>query len=83
MTEVTLATSRVKDNHHVTITFPNEDVALAWIKRHKSTHAIAEDPDRPIPEESERLLDILHPKCEHGLSASLCADPINHYPPDF
>ena len=81
--EITLATTRVKDNHHVTITFPNEDAALVWVEEHKSTHAVSQDHDRPVPDEAERILGVLYPKCDHGLSAHLCADPINHYPSDF
>jgi hypothetical protein len=48
----------------------------------RSTHAFHEHPDYPIGDEHERLLDYLHPKCDHGLSASLCAGP-GHYPADM
>lgn len=28
------------------------------------------------------MTDVFFPTCVHGMSAHLCADPINHYPPD-
>lgn len=35
--------------------------------------------DGPI---SDALADYLFPTCVHGMSADLCADPVNHYPSD-
>lgn len=55
-----------------------ENQVLAFIEERKSTHAIFEIKDSPIPEECARLLDRLYPTCEHGLSESLCFGPA-HY----
>jgi hypothetical protein len=52
-------------------------------------HAICEleaeplvPPAGPVGEDVLRLLDVLYPQCEHGLSLDLCAGP-GHYPPDM
>lgn len=66
-----------------------EDAALAFItKRYEAkgpndygNHVISELQEAPVGSEFGRLLDLLHPLCEHGMSADLCAGP-NHYPAD-
>lgn len=66
-------------------TFATEDQALAFIAPRGMTHAISEwDPENPTvtKENAPRLFDRLYPTCVHGMSAWLCADPINHYPSD-
>lgn len=70
------------------VTFSTEDQALDFIARRTpvidvkagiyGNHAWFELPDRPIPATCTRLLEVMYPTCEHGLSAALCEGP-NHY----
>ena len=61
--------------------FATEDQALAFIGQRQATHAVTETEESQIPASWSRLLDLLYPTCEHGLSASLCDGP-GHYPAD-
>jgi hypothetical protein len=63
------------------VTFATEAQALDFIARRSSTHAIFELEDAPIDQAHVKLNDVLHPTCEHGLSASLCYGP-SHYASD-
>lgn len=56
-----------------------EPVALAYLEARRSTHSVAELDDAPIDDRYEKLLALLYPTCEHGLSESLCAG-LGHYP---
>lgn len=56
-----------------------EDHALAFLGRRDGY----EVEELPIDRDYERLLMVLYPLCEHGMSADLCADPITHYPRDM
>lgn len=62
--------------------FSTEDQAIDFINRKKSTHAIHEVDGFPVSDEHQRLLEVLHPTCEHGLSANLCMGS-THYAADF
>lgn len=61
--------------------FPNEQSAIEFYRRKKGTnnHAIFEVEEASVPRDWERLLEVLYPTCEHGLSEALCWGP-NHYP---
>lgn len=58
--------------------FATEDQALAFIRRKWSTHAFYAIPETDISDEHKRLIDLLYPECEHGMSAWLCEGPM-HY----
>lgn len=46
-------------------------------------HGTADIPALPYGEcLPDWIADVCYPQCPHGLSLSLCVDPINHYPPD-
>jgi hypothetical protein len=62
-------------------TFATEDQALVFVGRRRATHAVTEDEVSQIPSSWSRLLDLLYPTCQHGLSAWLCDGP-GHYPAD-
>jgi hypothetical protein len=80
-----------------TVEFTSEDQVMAFIERQREQteawrdetgaapwaggHAYYELEGCPIPEGWDRLYRFLHPTCEHGLSADLCAGPY-HYPQD-
>lgn len=55
-----------------------EDHALAFLGRRDGY----EVEELPISRDYERLLMILYPLCEHGLSLDMCAGP-SHYPLDM
>lgn len=58
---------------------PNaEDNALAFLER-REAYAVEEI---PIALAYDRLLAVLFPECEHGLSLAMCAGP-GHYPMDM
>lgn len=61
------------------VVFATEDQALAYMEERKSTHAFFELGDEPIGDSFTRLLEEMHPTCEHGMSAALCMGP-EHYP---
>lgn len=65
--------------HSYVATFANEQQAIAFCERKKSSCAIQEVPGSPIHEKWVGLLNTLYPICEHGLSAHLCMGP-DHYP---
>lgn len=72
-------------SHYYDVIFegPNaEGMALDYIDQRGRTHAFHVPDEHPLPARYERLWDYLFPSCDHGLSLWLCADPINHYPPD-
>lgn len=71
-----------KNRTNFIVRFPDQDQAIAWSKERESTHVVSQIDSEPIPEEAERLLDYLHPSCEHGLTASLCVGP-THYPMEY
>lgn len=58
-----------------------EDRVIDYIEARKSTHAIFEIESDPVPNEYGKVLDVLYPTCHHGMSASLCMDPVgpHHY----
>jgi hypothetical protein len=65
---------------------PEADAAAAAFFRRAST--LATGHAAHVDEEGSAgigpaMLDVFFPTCEHGLSAHLCADPINHYPADL
>lgn len=57
--------------------FSTEDQALAYMRR-RSQHYFGEHEAYPVPDECERLLDALYPRCPHGMSLGLCYGPA-HY----
>lgn len=59
--------------------FSTEAQAIDFMSVRGSTHAVTELEEYPVPRSCEKLLDVLYPTCEHGLSADLCMGP-NHYP---
>ncbi len=61
------------------VTFATEDLATKYVAERTATHAFSEIGNEPIADEFVKLIEMLHPTCEHGLSESLCAGP-NHYP---
>jgi len=79
---IALWARRCSSGNSFIVRFPDQDAAIRWAQERKSTHVVTELKDEPVPDECGSLLDYLYPKCDHGLSASLCADPVNHYPPD-
>jgi hypothetical protein len=61
-----------------TATFDGPDAerwALAYVSARSSTHAFSESRVNPVAARFAKLLDMLHPTCEHGLSLDLCAGP--------
>lgn len=71
--------------HSVTTEFASAAQAVDLISSRDGL-AIAELEDEPVRpaigpvnQDVLRLLEILYPHCEHGLSADLCMGP-NHYP---
>lgn len=52
-----------------------------WWTPVETFHIWSETEEYPIPLSAGRLLTLLYPTCEHGLSADLCAGP-GHYPMD-
>lgn len=61
-----------------------EERALAYVEARWSTHHVGAVEWEPFSFAAfPRLADKLYPLCDHGLSLDLCADPINHYPPDL
>lgn len=60
------------------VEFATEDQALKFIEEKKSTHAFHTFTNFPIDEKYTRLLDVMHPTCEHGLSEANCLGP-DHY----
>lgn len=52
-----------------------------WWFAPETYHTYSETSEYPIPLSADRLLDLLYPTCEHGLSADLCEGP-GHYAPD-
>lgn len=77
----TVEDGKLYQGHNYTVTFSTEDQALAYIAPRLSTSVIAEREDSRIPKDWTRLLKLLYPTCEHGLSADLCYGP-GHYAPD-
>ena len=67
--------------HSYVATFAGERQAIDFYHRKKSTCAFDEVPDHPIDGKWVGLLNLLYPRCEHGLSDWLCNGP-SHYPPD-
>lgn len=64
-------------------TFATEDQALAFCRARGATHAIGPWDPETFPWDEVPALDAyFNPTCHHGLSQWLCADPVNHYPPD-
>lgn len=65
------------------VEFATEAQAVEFFKRKaaEGNHAFEEVRDTPVPLWARRLLDLLYPKCEHGMDAGLCAGP-GHYPRD-
>lgn len=62
------------------IEFDNGYQAIEWIKARESTHVIAESEEHLLytdpalaGDDIRALVDYLYPRCEHGLSASLCS----------
>lgn len=70
--------------HTFVAKFSNVEQAISYIER-KSSDAnfalMAELDQRRMSEEEGAVWDHLNPRCEHGLSLSLCAGP-GHYPQD-
>jgi hypothetical protein len=62
------------------VRFATEDQALAYMDAH-SAYYFAEVESEQVPDSCKRLLDRLHPRCEHGMSADLCYGPA-HYATD-
>lgn len=64
------------------VSFPatpdGEAAAVAYLTARLSTHAINEVTNALIPDGFDTLTALLHPVCEHGLSADLCEGP-GHY----
>jgi hypothetical protein len=78
---VTLVAWPVKNRcHSYPVTFSTEEQAIKFVEDRSATHAFTQHQDNPISNGWENLYELLYPTCDHGLSASLCADPINHYP---
>ena len=63
------------------VTFATEDQALAFVDRKASTHAFFQVDGKPIDPVHARLIDLMYPTCEHGLSLGLCYGPA-HYATD-
>lgn len=83
MSEIVLDVHICDQRRSYKATFATEDQALAFCEARKSTHAIGPwDPESFDYEAAPRLDAMWNPTCSHGLSAWLCADPINHYPSD-
>lgn len=61
-----------------TAVFQTEDQALDFMNR-PGHYCYSEVEDDPIPAEAETLLAVLYPLCVHGLSQSMCEDPVYHY----
>lgn len=80
--------SRIADVSYK-VTFCDEAQAMGWLKARESTHSFevywavdkAEQDSFEFPRSWDTLYAYLHPKCKHGLDASLCAGP-QHYPYD-
>lgn len=72
--------SRLHSGHTFTATFATEDQAIDYIGRKSSTCAFWTRDDSPI-DGYDRLMEVLFPTCEHGLSESLCMGPA-HYATD-
>lgn len=81
-TTITLAASGNAVSYEVTFEGPQaEDRALAYISAHKALH-FTEVFDRPFNGyRFDRLDEVLHPQCHHGMSLHLCMDPYgeNHF----
>ena len=64
----------------IAITFATEDAALAFMDRTQygtgaTLFITGEDHDNPIPAEYTRLIERIHPTCEHGMNAHNCYGP--------
>lgn len=80
--EIRLHCHAVATGGFYTVVFDGTDpepAAIAFYESHTATHSIVELEDAPIDARYGTLLELLHPTCEHGLSASLCAG-LGHYP---
>jgi hypothetical protein len=77
---IALESHHCKNRRSIIVEFASEDQALEYAEARRSTHAVHELEDSPIDDRFARLINYLYPTCPHGLSESLCADPINHYP---
>lgn len=78
---ITLEATKDGGWHRFLVRFSTEDQALAYIERKRGTVEVweIEESEHAVPDQYERLLEVLHPTCEHGLSLSLCHGP-GHYP---
>lgn len=74
---LTLAVTNFSTNYRVTWEGVDDEhidtSAVEWADSHRKTHMLSEV-DHPVNwSRFPRLFDLLYGKCEHGLSANLCA----------
>lgn len=67
--------------HRFVATFANQEQAIEYFERQASVASFSEVEGAPISGNHTRLLAVLYPTCEHGLSESLCYGPA-HYASD-
>lgn len=73
---------RTQGGYHCFVTtFANQRQAIEYVERHASVASFGEVKTAPISRSHTRLLAVLYPTCEHGLSESLCYGPA-HYASD-
>jgi hypothetical protein len=77
---ITLEVHNCKARRSILVGFASEEQALEFCQARRSTHAVYEVETLPVDDKFSALIDYLYPTCPHGMSESLCADPINHYP---
>lgn len=88
MAKVALRVSTDGGWHTFIARFADADQAIAYIGRKSAVASFDEIEDElltpvcgPVAEDVLRLLDVLYPQCEHGLSLALCGGPMHWHDP--